>query len=68
MNKQTKSLKSINVSCKAARGGNNTTPTFHEYPAPPCQSKRKTKWGLKLPQNEGRQIIYMEEHKNRVKK
>lgn len=64
MNRQTKSLKTINVSCLRARGGNNVTPTFKEFPAGKQPSKRKSKWGLKLPETK-REIVYMEEHKNR---
>lgn len=66
MNKQTKGLKKINVSCLRARGGNNTTPTFKEYPAGSQPSRRKTPWGQKLPQG-SRDIIYPAEfaHKNK---
>jgi len=44
MNKQTRSLKKLNMSCKAARGAGNTTPTFKEYPAGSQPSKRTSPW------------------------
>ncbi len=67
MNRQTKYLRKSNISSKAARGGGATEPHFHEFPAGSQPSRRKTKWGQKLPgQGQGaRIIIYPEEFKNR---
>lgn len=59
-NKQTKNYRKSNLS--TLNQGDH--PGFKSFDKPPCPSKRGKKWGLGLPDSK-REIVYMEEHKNR---
>lgn len=56
MNKQTKELRKLNISCRAARGAGNVIPTFHEFPTGMQMSHRRSPW--KGVRNDSREIIY----------
>lgn len=63
MNKQTRDYHKSGISVL----NQGQSPGFKKFEIGTQPSKRRTKWGLKLSQG-SRDIIYMEEHKNRAVK